>query len=86
MRGGTLLSRGQRSRSIFALCIRPCGHNTDYSLSSITFKLHMSVVDDEGRNSIDFESQGQWLRSILPTSEGMPCFLLSSYNVYLDQT
>ena len=32
-------SRGQRSRSTFALCIRPCGQNTDNSFCSITFKL-----------------------------------------------
>ena len=37
-------SGGQRSRS--ALCIRTIGHDTDYSLSPITFKLHMEVVDD----------------------------------------
>ena len=30
-----------------------------------TFKLHMSVVDDEKRNPIDFGSQGQRSRSSL---------------------
>ena len=44
MRGETLLIlchgvKGQRS--ILALCIRPCRHNTAYSLYPITFKLHM---------------------------------------------
>ena len=32
----------------------PFGHDTDYSFSPITFKLHMGVVDDEKRNPIDF--------------------------------
>ena len=31
------------------LCIRPYGHNTDYSLYPISFKLRMYVMDDEGK-------------------------------------
>ena len=61
------------------LCIRPCGHNTDHSLSWITFKLHMSLLDDMGGNPIDFGSQGQRSSSILPTCEGTPCFALASF-------
>ena len=33
------------------LCIKPCGRDTDCSLSQITFKLHTKVVDDERRKS-----------------------------------
>ena len=36
----------------------PCEHGSDYSFCLITFKLHMSVVDDERRNPIDFRSTG----------------------------
>ena len=36
------------------LCIKPFGHNTDYSFSPITLKLLMEVVDDERRSLIDF--------------------------------
>ena len=64
------------------LSIRPCGHNTDYSLCPITFKLLMKVMDDEGRNPIDFGSWGHRWRSTLPPPppcEGMPRFALSSY-------
>ena len=45
------------------------GHNTDHSLSPITFKLHMLVVGDERKNPVD-----------LPTCEGMLRFAL--YNLY----
>ena len=38
----------------------------------------MSFMDDEGRNPIDFWSQGQRSNSILPTCKGMPRFALSS--------
>ena len=48
----------------------PCRHNTDYSFSLITVKLHMKVVDDEKRNPIDFGSQYQRLRS----TQGCPTF------------
>ena len=44
MRGGTLLISGHWSKvkvNFGTLCIRPCGHDTDYSLCPITFKLHM---------------------------------------------
>ena len=47
------------------LCIKLCGHNTDYSLTPITFKLQMSVVDDEKRNPIYFGLQGQMSWSTL---------------------
>ena len=62
------------------LCIRPCGQVTDYSFCPFTFKLHIEVVDDEGRkrNPIDFGSEGQRSRSTLPPWEGMPRFALSS--------
>ena len=43
----------------------PCGHNTGFSSYLITFKLHMSVVDDERRNPTDVWSQGQRSRSHL---------------------
>ena len=62
-------SRGQRSRSTLALfgtlCIRPCGHNSDFSFCSITFKLHMHIHHDERRNPIDFGSRGQRSKSTL---------------------
>ena len=32
------------------LCIKSCGHGTDYSFCPITFKLHMYIVHDERRN------------------------------------
>ena len=78
MRGGTLLilghgfkGQGQLWHSVYnALWAQ-------YRLQ-FKFKLHMSVVDDEGRNPIEFGSQGQRSSSILPTYEGMPCFALSS--------
>ena len=47
------------------LCIRPCGHDTDYRFSPITFRLHMQVVDDERRNHIDFMSRSQRSMSTL---------------------
>ena len=59
------------------LSIKPCGHNTGYSLCAITFKLHMQVVDDP----IDFGSWGQRSRSTLPSCEGMPRFALSSLSL-----
>ena len=34
-------SWGHRSRSTLALCIKHCGHYTDYRFSPITFRLHM---------------------------------------------
>ena len=43
--------------NICIMCIWPCEHKTHYSLSPITFKLQMSVVHDERRNSIDFGSK-----------------------------
>ena len=49
-------------------CVRhalPCGHDSDYSFCPITFKLHMEVDDDEGRNPIDFGSLVQMSRSTL---------------------
>ena len=82
MRGGTywFWVTGSKVKVNFCtLYIRPCGQDTDYSFSPITFKLHMSLVDDKGRNPIDFGSQGKRSSSILPTCEGMPRFALSSY-------
>ena len=63
------------------LCIKPCGHDTDYSFTPITFKLHMSVVDGEKRNPIYFGPQGQmpWSTLAPPPCEGMPRLALSSY-------
>ena len=66
------------SRHFGTVCIRHCGHNTNYSLSPIFYKLYMSVADDEGRNPIDSGSQGQRSSSILLTCEGMPRFALST--------
>ena len=43
-------------------CVRhvlPCGHDSNYSFCPITLELHLSVVDDERRNPIDFGSRGQ---------------------------
>ena len=34
------------------LCVKPCGHYTDCSLSPFTFKLHMQIMDDERRKSL----------------------------------
>ena len=51
--------------NIGTLCIRRCGHNTDYRFCPITFKLHMYIVDDEMRNHIDFGLQGQRSSSTL---------------------
>ena len=68
MREGTLLILGlwgQRSRSTLTLYIKPCGHNTNYSFSPITFKLHMSLIDDKRRNPIHFGMWGQRSRSYL---------------------
>ena len=62
-------SWGQRSRLTFCiLCIKPCGNDTDYNFSPITFKFlkfHMKVIHDERRNPIDFASRGQRSRSNL---------------------
>ena len=52
------------------LCIRPCGHDTDYRFSPITFRLHMQVVDDERKNHIDshgVEGQCQHWHSLYKT-------------------
>ena len=67
-----ILGQGVKgSISTLALCIKPCGHDTDYSFCRITFKLHMQVVDDERRNPIDFWSgvkgQGQLWHSVYKT-------------------
>ena len=43
----------------------PCGHDTDYIFSPITFNIHMLVVDDDRNNPIDFGSWGQRSRSVL---------------------
>ena len=45
--------------------VLPCGHDSDYSFWSITFKLHMKVVDDEKRDPIDFGSRDQRSKSTL---------------------
>ena len=57
MRGGPywFLVTGSKVKVNFGtLCIRPCGHDTYYSFCPITFNLHMTVVDHERRNPIDF--------------------------------
>ena len=36
-----------------------CGHDSDYSVCPITFKLHMHIHHGERRNPIDFGSRGQ---------------------------
>ena len=64
------------------LCIRPCGHDSDYSFCPITFKLYMYVVDDEGRTPIDFGSWVHRSRSTLPPCEGMPHFALASLIIF----
>ena len=68
---------GQRSRA-YTLCIRPCGHNTDYSFCLLTLKPHMYIVHDERRNPINLGSQGRISRSILAPCEERPRFALSS--------
>ena len=55
------------------LCIMPYGHNTDYSLSSITSKLHISVMDDERRNPIDFGVR-LGIKWLLFRAHGAPLF------------
>ena len=35
------------------------GHNTDYNNCSITYKLHIEIVDDERTNPFDFWSWGK---------------------------
>ena len=61
--GGTLLILDHRVKKVKVnfgiLCIKPCGQNMDYSFCPITFKLHMKVVDDEGRDRFYFWSLGQ---------------------------
>ena len=47
------------------LLYKPCGHDTDYSICPISFKLYMYIVDDERWNPIDFGSRGQRSRSTL---------------------
>ena len=47
------------------LCIRPCGHDSDYSFCPITFKFHMHIYHNERRNPIDFGLRGQRSRSTL---------------------
>ena len=32
------------------------GHNTDYSFSPMTFKLHMQIVDDEKKNPFNIQT------------------------------
>ena len=62
MRGGILLIlvTGSKVKVNFGTqCIKPCGHDTDYSFCLINFKLHMHIVHDEIRNPIDFGSRGQ---------------------------
>ena len=61
------------------LCIKPCVHDTDYSFTPNTFKLHMSVVDDEKKKYIDFGQQGQMPWSTLAPCEGMPRLALPSF-------
>ena len=52
------------------LCIRPCGHNSDFSFCPIAFKLHMHIHHDERRNPIDFGSRVHISRSTLPPARG----------------
>ena len=40
-------------------CALSCGHDTDYSFCPITYKLHLHIVEDERRNTIDFESKAK---------------------------
>ena len=52
------LARWKVKVNFSTLCVKPCGHDTDYSFCPITFQLHMHVVDDE-RTPFDFGSSGQ---------------------------
>ena len=65
-RNPIVLGQGSKVKvNLSTLCIKPCGHDTDYSYCQITFKLYMQVVDDERRNPIDLGSLGQRSRSTL---------------------
>ena len=46
------------------VCIEPCAHD-GVQFCLITFILHMQVVNDESKKSIDFGLQGQMSRSTL---------------------
>ena len=62
MKGGTLLIlvygvNGLGQNWHHAYVYMTLEHETHYSLNPVTFKLQMSVVHDERRNSIDFGSE-----------------------------
>ena len=70
MRGETLLILGHGIKGqgqLGTLCIKTCGHNTDYSFCPITFKLHMYIVHDERINTIDFGLWGTVMHSVYKT-------------------
>ena len=68
MKGGTILIWNAGSKvkvNLSTLFIKPGGHDTEYSFSPITSKLHMQVVDNEGMNPNDFQRRGPKSRSTL---------------------
>ena len=51
--------------SVILVSVKHCRHDTGYHVCLIAFKLHQ-VVDDDRRNSIDFESLGTIHATVLP--------------------
>ena len=49
----------------FGTVYKPCGYDTDCSLSQITFKFHIYIVHGKRRNPIDFDLRGQRSMSTL---------------------
>ena len=66
------------------LCIRPCGHDTDYSFCPITYKLHMHIHHDVRRNPIDFGSRVKGQGQLCPPARGchaLHCLVLCYLHV-----
>ena len=59
------------------LCIRPCGHDTDYSFCPITFRCRVWMMMGETLLILGHGIIGQG--QLCPPCEGMPPFALSSY-------
>ena len=67
-RGRTLLIfkvRGQRSRSHLHIVVKPCKHDTDWTIWARTVTLGTHTAYDKRTNPIDFQGQGQRSRSHL---------------------
>ena len=61
-----------------SLCIRPCWHNTDYKLSSISFNFKCKLWVMRGGTLLILGHKVKGQGQILPPCEGMPRFALSS--------